>query len=122
MGVAAKLDLEALDAHFLGERGSVKERAPAFAHRDDIFDGHVGEHHLALAPNTAHVGGFEAYAAFGEELLPFVGALAGECCTVVFDFEQASVHLAAVNDVGQRVGIVPVDVPKMSVELRHNIL
>jgi hypothetical protein len=40
----------------------------------------------------------------------------------VFDFEQASVHLAAVNDVGQRVGIVPVDVPEMRVELGHNVL
>jgi hypothetical protein len=38
----------------------------------------------------------------------------------VFDFEQATVHLAAVNDVGQRVGIVAVDVSKMSVKLRHN--
>ena len=118
VGVAAKLDLEALDAHFLGQRSRIKQRAPAFAHRDDVFDGHVGEHHFALAPDAAHVGGFKAHAAFGEELLPFVGALAGESCTVVFDLEQASVHLAAVNDVGQRVGIVPVDVPKMSVELR----
>ena len=122
VGVAAKLDLEALDAQFLGERGGVKERAPAFAHGHNVFDGHVGEHHLALAPDTAHVGGFEAHAAFGEEFLPFVGALAGECRTVVFDFEQAAVHLTAVNDVGQRVGIVPVDVPKMRVKLGHSFL
>ena len=122
VGVAAKLHLEALDAHFLGERGRVKERAPAFAHGDDVFDRHDREHHFALAPDTAHVGGFETHAAFGEEFLPFVGALAGECRTVVFDFEQAAVHLTAVNDVGQRVGIVPVDVPKMRVKLGHNVL
>ena len=121
VGVAAKLHLEALDAHFLGERGGVKQRAPAFAHGHDVFNRHVGEHHFALAPDAAHVGRFKAHAAFGEELLPFVGALAGESCTVVFDFEQASVDLAAVNDVGQRVGVVPVDVSKMGVEL-HNVL
>ena len=95
---------------------------PAFAHGDDVFEGHVGEHHFAFAPDAAHVGGFKAHAAFGKELLPFFGALLGKCCTVVFDFEQAAVHLAAVNDVGQRVGVVPVDVPKMGIELSHNIL
>ena len=122
VGVAAKLHLQALDAHFFCERGRVKERAPAFAHRDDVFEGHVGEYHFAFAPDAAHVGGFKAHAAFGEELLPFVGALAGESCTVMFDFEQASVHLAAVNDVGQRVGVVPVDVSKMRIKLGHNVL
>ena len=122
VGIAAKLDLEALDAHFLGERSCVKQRAPAFAHGDDVFNRHIGEHHFAFAPNAAHVGWFKAHAAFGKELLPFVGALACKGVAVVFHFEQAAVHLAAVNDVGQRVGVVPVDVPKMSVELRHNIL
>ena len=122
VGVAAKLDLEASDAEILGERSGVKERAPAFAHGDDVFDGHVREHHFTLAPDTAHVFGLKAHAAFGKELLPFFRAAARECCAVVFDFEQATIDLAAVNDVGQRVRIVTVDVSEMSVKLRHNFL
>ena len=121
MGIAAKLDFEASDAEVLGERGCVKKRAPTFAHGNDVFDRNIREHHFTLAPDTAHVFGLEAHAAFGKELLPFFRAAACECCTVVFDFEQATVHLAAVNDVGQRVRIVAVDISEMSVKLHNNL-
>ena len=121
MGIAAKLDFEASDAEVLGKRSCIKKRAPTFAHGDDIFDRNVRENHFTLAPDTAHVFGLEAHAAFGKELFPFFRAAAGECCAVVFDFEQASVHLAAVNDVGQRVRIVTVDISEMSVKLHNNL-
>jgi hypothetical protein len=38
----------------------------------------------------------------------------------VFDFQEASIDLAAINDVGQRVSVVAVDISEMSVKLRHN--
>ena len=121
MGIAAKLDFEASDAEVLGERSCIKKRTPTFAHGDDIFDRNIREHHFTFAPDTAHVFGLKAHAAFGKELFPFFWAAAGECCTVVFDFEQATVHLAAVNDVGQRVGIFAVDISEMSVKLHNNL-
>ena len=120
VGVATEFDLEASDAEIFCQRGCVKERAPAFAHGDDVFDRHVREHHFALAPDAAHVFGLKAHAAFGKELLPFFRATTGECCAVVFDFQEASIDLAAINDVGQRVGVVAVDISEMSVKLRHN--
>ena len=121
MGVATKLDLEASDAEVFGERSCVEEWAPAFAHGDDVFDRNIREYHFTLAPDTAHVFGLKAHAAFGKELFPFFRALACECCTVVFDFKQASIDLAAVNDVGQRVRIVTVDISEMSVKLHNNL-
>ena len=122
MGVAAKFHLEASDAEFFCQGGCVKERAPAFAHGDDVFYRHVRQNHFALAPDAALVGRFKAHAAFCEQLLPFFRAAFGESASVVFDFQQAVVHLGTVNDVGQRVRIVAVDVSKMSIKLSHDFL
>ena len=122
MGVAAKFHLEASDAEFLGQGGGVEERTPAFAHGDDVFHRHVRQNHFALAPDAALVGGFKAHAAFCEQLLPFFRTAFGESLAVVFHFQKAVVHLGAVNNVGQRVGVVAVDVSKMSIKLSHDIL
>lgn len=118
--VSAELDPKRLEPDFLCESACVEQRTPAFAQCHDIFFRDFGQDHFALAPDAAHVRGLKALPAFGKKAFPFVGRTFGERFAVVVDFEKVAVHLAAVNDLVKRVGVVSVDILEIRVKGFHD--